>query len=252
VPERPSASVDPAEVAKFSAMAAQWWAPTGEAAPLHALNPIRLGYIRDEVEAAFAVPSPVRTQRHPFAGLRMLDVGCGGGLIAEPLARLGGTVTAIDASPDGIAVARAHAAQSGLAIDYRATTAEALLAASEGPFDVVLSLEIVEHVADPSAFLTTCARLVAPGGLMIASTLNRTPKAFALGVVAAERLLRWLPVGTHDWSKFVRPEELAAPLMEQGLKVGPPTGIVLDPLARRWRRSHDASVNYMISGRRPA
>ncbi len=192
-----------------------------------------------------------RSSRRPLEGLSLLDVGCGGGLVSEPLARLGARVTGVDAAEAGVGAARAHAAQSGLEIDYRVGTAEGLLDAGEGPYDVVLALEIVEHVADPDGFLRTCARLVAPGGLLVVSTLNRTPKAFALAIVGAEHVLRWLPRGTHDWSRFMRPEEVAAPLKAEGLAPDKPVGVVFRPLAGVWRISGDVSVNYMLTARRP-
>ncbi len=242
-----ASSVDPAEVAKFDRMAAQWWDLKGEAAPLHALNPVRLGYIRDIVVKARGLDPEAR---RPFSGLRLLDVGCGGGLLSEPLARLGGAVTGIDAAAEGVAVARAHAVQSDLSIDYRETTAEALLDSGEGSFDVVCALEIVEHVADPAAFLKTCARLVAPGGQLFVSTLNRTPRAYAVAIAGAEHLLRWLPAGTHDWNKFLKPEEVRAPLTEEGLHVEDPVGLVFDLPTRQWRLGGDVGVNYMLTARR--
>jgi 2-polyprenyl-6-hydroxyphenyl methylase/3-demethylubiquinone-9 3-methyltransferase len=243
------ATVDPAEVAKFAAMADSWWDPKGKFAPLHQLNPLRLRVIRDAACAAFE-RNP--TAPRPLDGLRALDIGCGGGLVSEPLARLGATVTGIDATPPGLEAARAHAVRSDLAIDYRVGSAESLLAAGENPFDLVLALEIVEHVADPNLFLQTCAQLVAPGGVLVVSTLNRTPKAFAMAIVGAEHLMRWLPVGTHDWAKFLKPEEIAAPLTEQGLAVEPAVGMVYDPFSATWRLSRDASVNYMMTARRAA
>jgi 2-polyprenyl-6-hydroxyphenyl methylase/3-demethylubiquinone-9 3-methyltransferase len=244
-----SATVDPAEVAKFAAMADSWWDPKGKFAPLHQLNPLRLRVIRDAACAAFGrnAKTPL-----PLDGLRALDIGCGGGLVSEPLARMGAAVTGIDATPPGLEAARAHAARSDLRIDYRVGSAEELLAAGEGPFDIVLALEIVEHVAAPALFLKTCARLVAPGGVLVVSTLNRTPKAFAMAIVGAEHVMRWLPVGTHDWSKFLKPEEIAAPLTEQGLAVEPATGLVYDPFSATWRLSRDTAVNYMIAARRSA
>lgn len=240
-------TVDPAEVAKFAAMADSWWDPKGKFAPLHQLNPLRLRVIRDAACAAFG-RNPNAPK--PLAGLRALDIGCGGGLVSEPLARMGAAVTGVDAAPPGLEAARAHAARSDLAIDYRVGTAEALLAAGEGPFDIVLALEIVEHVADPKLFLKTCARLVGPGGVLALSTLNRTPKAFAMAIVGAEHVMRWLPVGTHDWSKFLKPEEIVAPLTEEGLSVETPVGLAYDPFSASWRLSRDASVNYMLTARR--
>jgi 2-polyprenyl-6-hydroxyphenyl methylase/3-demethylubiquinone-9 3-methyltransferase len=241
------ASVDRDELRKFAAMADEWWNPRGKFRPLHVLNPLRLGFIRDAVVSARGLDPAAR---QPLLGLRLLDIGCGGGLVCEPMARLGADVTGIDASDAGVAAARAHAAQSGLAIDYRVATAETLVAAGEAAFDAVLALEIVEHVTDPAAFLRTCARLVAPGGLLVVSTLNRTPKAFALAIVGAEYVLGWLPRGTHDWSKFLKPEEVAAPLREQGLAIEEPVGVVFDPIAGVWRLAGDTGVNYMLTARR--
>jgi len=238
-------SRDPAELAKFAAMADEWWDPDGKYRPLHRLNPVRIGYIRDRAIVHFGRDAASVT---PLAGLRLLDIGCGGGLIAEPMARLGAEVTAIDALERNIEVARLHAERKGLEIDYRCTTAEAL-AASGARFDIVLSLEIVEHVADPDAFMATCAELLAPGGTIVASTLNRTPKAFALGIVGAEYIMRWLPRGTHDWKKFVRPAELVHALAAGGVTARDITGVVLDPLSGEWRLSpRDLAVNYMLAG----
>ena len=246
-PRLKSPTIDAEEVAKFSAMAADWWNPTGKFRPLHVLNPVRIRFIRDAACAAFGLDA---TARAPLDGLRLLDVGCGGGLIAEPMARLGAQVTGVDAAEANVKTASVHAAEVGLAIDYRAGTAEALIEAGEPPFDIVLALEIVEHVADVDVFLKTCARLLAPGGLLVLSTLNRTPKAFALAIVGAEHVLRWLPRGTHDWSKFVTPEEMRAPLAAEGLTVAPAVGVSYTPIADRWRLSRDVSVNYMMTARR--
>jgi 2-polyprenyl-6-hydroxyphenyl methylase/3-demethylubiquinone-9 3-methyltransferase len=237
-------SIDPAEVARFSALAAEWWDPRGKFAPLHALNPVRLAFIREQALARFGRDA---TARRPFEGLRLLDIGCGGGLASEPMARLGFAVTAVDASEDGLGAARAHAAEVGLAIDYRCATAEALLAAGAGPFDVVLNMEVIEHVADPGQYLRDTARLVAPGGLMVLATLNRTLKSLALGKVAAEYLLRWVPAGTHDWRKFLTPDELRRFLAGQPYAVEGPFGVAYDPGSGRWRRSADADVNYMMT-----
>lgn len=240
-------SRDPAELAKFAALADRWWDPDGEFRPLHRLNPVRIGYIRDAAIDRFGRDPRSVT---PLAGLRFVDIGCGGGLIAEPMARLGAQVTAIDAVERNIEVAALHAEKRGLAIDYRATTAEDLAASGER-FDIVLSLEIVEHVADPHAFLATCAGLVAPGGMLVASTLNRTPKAFALAIVGAEYVMRWLPRGTHDWKKFVRPSELVRGLAAGGAETVDLTGVTLDPLSGEWRLDpRNLAVNYMALAHR--
>lgn len=222
-------------------MAAQWWDPDGKFAPLHKFNPVRLAWIRERLVKHFARdPSSLR----PFEGLRILDIGCGGGLVAEPMARMGAQVVGVDASTRNVEVARVHARQAGLDIDYRSGTAESLQAAGER-FDAVLSLEVVEHVADPAAFLASCAALVAPGGAMMVATINRTPQAFALAIVGAEYVLRWLPRGTHRWSKFVRPSEVAAALRPTGLDLREFAGMSYNPLADRWRVGRDLSVNYM-------
>ena len=238
-------SIDAAEVAKFQAMAAEWWDPSGKFKPLHMLNPVRLDHIADQIAAEFGRD---RKSLRPFEGLRLLDIGCGGGLVAEPMARLGAEVTGADAAEENIEVARVHAAQSDLSIDYRATTAEALLA--EGArFDVVLALEIVEHVADPQEFITACARLLRPGGLLIASTLNRTPQSFAAAIVGAEWIMRWLPRGTHDWRRFIRPDELAGMFEAAGVRVVDRSGMVFNPLGWSWSLSkRDLSVNYLMTG----
>ena len=237
-------SVDPTEVAKFEAMAAEWWDPSGRAGPLHRLNPCRLDYIANQIAGEF---DRDRTARRPLSGLRVLDIGCGGGLVSEPLARLGADVVGADAGAENIGAARAHAEAAGLTIDYRATTAEALAAAGED-FDAVLALEIVEHVADPGAFLQTCGAMVRPGGVMIVTTLNRTAKAWTLAVFGVERVLRWLPPGTHDWTKFLTPEDLAAKLEAAGLDVVDRKGMVLDPLSGSFRLSADnLDVNYAMT-----
>lgn len=241
------ASVDPSEIAKFAAMAEAWWDPHGKFRPLHKLNPTRIAFIRDRVAARLG-RDPLAGR--PLDGLRLLDIGCGGGLLAEPMARLGAQVTGLDAAPRSIAIARAHAAQSGLAIDYRCETVESL-AASGDRFDVVLNMEVVEHVADRTAFLGACCDLLArdgvmPGGMMIIATLNRTPKAFAFAIVGAEYLLRWLPRGTHEWRKFVRPSELAAALRPHGVDIVETTGLRYDPLSDGWTLSRDLDVNYMV------
>lgn len=238
-------SIDAGEVAKFQAMAAEWWDPAGKFKPLHMLNPVRLDYIVGQIAAEFGRD---RRSLRPFEGLRLLDIGCGGGLVSEPMARLGAEVTGADAAAENIEVARVHAAQSDLPIDYRATTAEAILA--EGArFDVVLALEIVEHVADPQEFITTCARLLRPGGVLIASTLNRTPQSFAAAIVGAEWIMRWLPRGTHEWSRFIRPTELGSMFDAAGVRVVDRSGMVFNPLGWSWSLSkRDLSVNYLMTG----
>ena len=242
MPEASGGSIDQAEVARFAEQAAAWWDPDGAFRPLHRLNPVRLAYLRDHLLAHFGRD---RASLTPLAGLELVDIGCGGGLVAEPMARLGAAVTGIDAGAENIAIARAHAAQAGLAVDYRAATAEAL--ADEGRrFDIVLALEIVEHVADRDLFLAAAAALLKPGGCLVAATLNRTLKSFALAIVGAEYVLRWLPRGTHDWRKFLRPSELAAGLRRQGLTVADVTGIAYDPLSDGWRLTRDVGVNYMM------
>ena len=240
-------TVDPAEAAKFTAMAQAWWDPHGEFRPLHKLNPTRIAFIRDRV-ARHHGRDPLAGS--PLGGLRLLDVGCGGGLLAEPMARLGAAVTAIDVGERNIEVARRHGRQSGLDIDYRVGTVEAL-AATGARFDVVLSLEVVEHVADRAMFLGACCSLLADGGLLFLATINRTAKAFALAVVGAEYVLRWLPRGTHDWRKFVRPSELAAGLRPHGVELTEIKGVVYSPLIDAWSLSRDLDVNYIaVASRR--
>lgn len=235
-------SVDPLEVAKFGAMAAEWWDPEGKFAPLHKFNPVRLGFIRDMAAKHFARDS--RSLR-PFEGLTLLDIGCGGGLLSEPMARLGFAVTGADAAEKNIAAARAHAQAGGLAVDYRAVTAEALADAGSD-FDVVLNMEVVEHVADAGAYLGACARLVRPGGITIVATMNKTLKALALAKFGAEYVLGWLPRGTHDWRRFLPPDDLCAMLEESGLNILKIQGIAFDPLTWDWRLSGDVAVNYMV------
>jgi 2-polyprenyl-6-hydroxyphenyl methylase/3-demethylubiquinone-9 3-methyltransferase len=239
-------TIDASEVERFSRLAAEWWNPAGKFKPLHKFNPVRLTYIREQLGMNFGR----ETQgMRPFEGLSLLDIGCGGGLIAEPMARLGASVVGADASATNIEVAKIHAAQSGLAIDYRATTAEAIAEGGE-TFDVVLALEVVEHVSDVPFFLTTCAHLVKPGGLLLVSTINRTMKAMGLAIIGAEYVLGWLPKGTHQYDKLVRPEEIRTPVEAAGLSVIDETGVVYHPLADAWRRSSDISVNYMVLARR--
>ncbi|HEY8575336.1 MAG TPA: bifunctional 2-polyprenyl-6-hydroxyphenol methylase/3-demethylubiquinol 3-O-methyltransferase UbiG [Devosia sp.] len=241
-------TINDAEIAKFTAMAEQWWDPKGKFKPLHKFNPVRLGYIRDYLLSHFERDG---TNMRPFEGLSILDVGCGGGLLCEPLARLGATVTGIDAAERNIAVARLHAEQSGLAIGYQATTSEAL--AAEGrQFDMVLNMEVVEHVDNVPLYMKSCADLVKPGGLTLTATINRTLRANLFAVIGAERVLRWLPVGTHDWNKFLTPDEIKTLLTRNGLRVIGETGVVFHPLGDEWRRSTDMSINYMIMAERPA
>ncbi len=235
-------TIDQAEIDRFTALAAEWWDPTGKFRPLHKFNPSRLGWLKDEVCRHFGRD---RNALDSFAGLRFLDIGCGGGLLAEPVTRLGADTVGIDPAKANIEVARIHANQSGLAIDYRAATAEDLADAGD-QFDVVLAMEVIEHVADTDLFLDACARLVKPGGLLFVATLNRTLRAFALAIVGAEYVLRWLPVGSHQWDRFIKPSELTAGMERTGLRIVGETGVVYDPLADRWRLSRDMAVNYAI------
>jgi 2-polyprenyl-6-hydroxyphenyl methylase/3-demethylubiquinone-9 3-methyltransferase len=244
-----NSTVEPGEIAKFEAMAAEWWDPKGKFKPLHMLNPTRLDYITRQIAAEFgrdlAAPAP-------FAGLRLLDIGCGGGLLSEPMARLGADVLGADAAARNIPVAQIHAEKSGLDIDYRHTTAEELAAAGER-FDVVLNMEVVEHVADPLAYLTACQELLNPGGLMICSTINRNPKSFAMAIVGAEYVMRWLPKGTHEWSKFITPDELFDLLGKAGLTPVDKKGFSFNPLTFGWSISdRDLSVNYVTAATKPA
>jgi 2-polyprenyl-6-hydroxyphenyl methylase/3-demethylubiquinone-9 3-methyltransferase len=245
---RENGNVDAAEIAKFEAMAADWWDPHGKFRPLHMLNPCRLDYIVDQIAAEFGRdPKAPR----PFEGLRLLDIGCGGGLLSEPMARLGAAVVGVDAAARNIPVARLHAEQSELAIDYRHGTAEALAEACER-FDVVLNMEVVEHVPDPAGYLAACRTLLRPGGLMVCSTINRNPKSWLFAIVGAEQVLRWLPKGTHDYAKFLTPEEISALVSRNGLKVVEKTGVVFHPLADEWRQSRDTGINYMVLAERAA
>lgn len=244
-----STTIDPDEVSKFEAIAAEWWDPLGKFKPLHKFNPVRLGLIRDEICEHFGRD---RFDRKPLEGIRLLDIGCGGGLVSEPMARLGASVTGIDAAEGNIKTAMVHAEQSRLDIDYRNTSAEDLLASGEDPFDVVLNLEVVEHVADVELFLNTSAGLLKPGGLMALATLNRTLKAAATAVFAAEYILRWLPRGTHDPRKFVKPEEARHHLEAAGLTITAERGLTYLPLLDGWRVGSDLSVNYMLFAERPS
>ena len=233
-------SIDPAEVAKFSALAAEWWDPAGKFAPLHKFNPVRLGFIREVAGAHFG-----RQGLKPFQGLTLLDIGCGGGLLSEPMARLGFAVLGADASEKNVKTAATHGLAMGIEIDYRVTTAESL--AEDGPaFDVVLNMEVIEHVADLPGYLRACAQLVKPGGLMFVASLIKTLKSLALAKIAAEYVLRWLPPGTHDWNRFVEPMRLHAILEEAGLKVLKTQGVIFNPLAWDWQLSSDTDVNYMV------
>ena len=238
-------SRDPSEIAKFEAMAAEWWDPKGKFKPLHMMNPVRLGYITTQIAVEFGrdLKSP-----RPFEGLRLLDIGCGGGLLSEPMARLGASVVGADAAQKNIEVARLHAEQVGLQIDYRAETAEALLAAGES-FDAVLAMEIVEHVAAPPAFVQACHDLLRPGGVLVMSTLNRTARSFAAAIIGAEWVMRWLPRGTHEWARFITPDELAAMMQTAGLRVVDRRGMVFNPVSWGWSLSdRDMSVNYAVTG----
>jgi len=246
--QAPQTTVDPSEIAKFEAMAAEWWDENGKFKPLHMLNPTRLDYITRQIGAEFG--RDLMNDR-PFAGLRILDIGCGGGLLCEPMARLGATVVGADAAERNIPVAQVHAEQSGLSIDYRHTTAEAMADNSE-LFDVVLNMEVIEHVADPLTYLTACHDLLKPGGLHICSTINRNPKSFAMAIVGAEWVMRWLPKGTHEWGKFITPDELFDLLRKAGLNPVDRKGFQFNPLAWTWRISdRDLSVNYVTASLRP-
>jgi 2-polyprenyl-6-hydroxyphenyl methylase / 3-demethylubiquinone-9 3-methyltransferase len=248
-PQQPSAgTVDQDEVERFSRLSGQWWDAPGPMAALHKLNPVRLAYIRDRVAEHFGRDA---TKLDSLSGLRILDIGCGGGILSEPLARLGAAVVGIDPSESNIGVARQHAAQSGLSIDYRGTTAEALVEAGE-IFDVVLAMEVVEHVADVGLFVDAASALVKPSGLLFVATLNRTVKSFALAIVGAEYILRWLPVGTHQWDKFITPNELEIEIEQSGLHIADQTGVIYNLLADRWQLSTDMDVNYMVAAEKAA
>ncbi|WP_375409506.1 bifunctional 2-polyprenyl-6-hydroxyphenol methylase/3-demethylubiquinol 3-O-methyltransferase UbiG [uncultured Methylobacterium sp.] len=245
---RRASSIDRDEVARFEAIAATWWDEAGPMRVLHRFNPVRLAYIRDAACRRFD-----RDPSKPFSldGLTVVDIGCGGGVLSEPLARLGATVTGLDPAPTNIAVARAHAEAEGLRVDYREETIEAVVAGG-ARFDIVLAMEVVEHVADRGAFLATACAAVKPGGLLFAATINRTMRSFALAIVGAEYVLGWLPKGTHDWDKFVRPDELTADIAKGGLSVTDVAGVVYNPLVDRWSQARDTAVNYMLSAARSA
>jgi 2-polyprenyl-6-hydroxyphenyl methylase/3-demethylubiquinone-9 3-methyltransferase len=246
-PKMTTGGADPTEIGKFDRLAAEWWDEAGPMGALHRINPVRLGYLRQQMVAHLGV---AEAAPRPLEGIEALDVGCGAGLLTEPLARLGARVTGIDLAGANLEVAAAHAAESGLAIDYRRTPAEVLVEGGEA-YDLVCCLEVVEHVAKPEALLTTCAALVRPGGALVMSTLNRTLRSFALGIVAAEWVLGWLPRGTHQWGRFVRPAEAARPLRRAGLTVSDVTGMTYDPLRDRFQLSDDPAVNYLLFAVRP-
>ena len=241
-------TIDEDEVARFSRISGQWWDVRGPMAALHKFNPVRLAYIRDRAVEHFG-RDPKRLDS--LTGLHLLDIGCGGGVLSEPLSRLGASIVGIDPSESNVEAARRHAAESGLSIDYRQTSAEALAQANES-FDIVLAMEVVEHVADLDLFITTAAEMVKPGGLLFVATLNRTIKSFALAIVGAEYVLRWLPRGTHQWDKFVTPNELEIALVRAGLAVAHETGVIYNLLADRWRLSSDMDVNYMVVAQKAA
>jgi 2-polyprenyl-6-hydroxyphenyl methylase/3-demethylubiquinone-9 3-methyltransferase len=241
-------TISPDEIDRFHKMAEDWWDPKGKFRPLHKFNPVRLGYIREHVLAHFGRDG---NAMRPFEGLRFLDIGCGGGLLCEPMARLGATVMGADAGEKNVKIAALHAEQSGLDIDYRATTSEALAEAGE-QFDVVLNMEVVEHVADVPLYLESCCSLVKPGGLMFVATINRTARAYALAIVAAERVLRWMPKGTHQYEKLVTPEEITSITGRNGMRVIDKTGVTFNPLRNEWGRSRDMAVNYMLLLEKPA
>ena len=236
-------TASPDEIARFTAMAEAWWDPTGKFKPLHRFNPVRLAFMRRHFAAHFGRDESLM---RPFEGLSLLDVGCGGGLLSEPLARMGFAVTGIDAGDKNVAVARLHAEQSGVAVDYRVSTPEQLDPAQS--FDVVLSMEVVEHVPYVAAFLGHATARLKPGGVFMGATLNRTAKAWALAVVGAEYVLGWLPKGTHDWQKFVRPSEFAAMLRDRGITVRRMAGMAYNPLADSWRETDNLDINYMLFG----
>jgi 2-polyprenyl-6-hydroxyphenyl methylase/3-demethylubiquinone-9 3-methyltransferase len=246
--EASRSTIDAGEVERFSALAAEWWNPNGKFRPLHKFNPVRLAYIRDHVARHFG-RDPLAAR--PFEGLRFLDIGCGGGLLSEPMARLGAVVVGADASATNIEVAKLHAAESGIEIDYRATTAEELAEAGE-KFDVILNLEVVEHVSDIDLFIGKCGEMMKEGGIMFVATINRTLKALGLAIIGAEYVLRWLPRGTHQYGRLVRPDELEAALAKAGLSVVDRTGVTYNPLADRWQKSRDMDVNYMVLAEKQA
>ena len=244
-----TSTVDPSEIAKFEAMAAEGWELKGKFKPLHMLNRCRLDYITSQIAAEYDRDLDASL---PFEGLRILDIGCGGGLLSEPMARLGADVVGADAAGGNIPVAQVHAVQSGLTIDYRHTTAEAMAEAGE-QFDVVLNMEVVEHVADPLAYLTACQTLLKPGGLMVCSTINRNPKSFMMAIIGAEHIMRWLPKGTHEWKKFITPDELRDMATQAGMDMVDRKGFVFNPIRWDWSISdRDLDVNYVTASIKPA
>ncbi|VAV96166.1 3-demethylubiquinol 3-O-methyltransferase @ 2-polyprenyl-6-hydroxyphenyl methylase [hydrothermal vent metagenome] len=242
-PNPAAMSIDPQEVAKFAAMADEWWDPKGKFKPLHEFNPVRLKFIRQQLLDHFDLDPKAR---QPLQGLRLLDIGCGGGLLSIPMARLGADVLGVDAAAANVGTASHHAKQIGVDVQFLHGSSEALLAAGEQPFDVILNMEVIEHTADRNSFLQSCSELLSPGGIMIVATLNRTQKAKALAIFAAEQILRWLPPGTHEYEKLVRPEEIREPLQGFGLTVDGPFGVSFNPFTRNWSESRDVSVNYMM------
>jgi 2-polyprenyl-6-hydroxyphenyl methylase/3-demethylubiquinone-9 3-methyltransferase len=237
-----SVSVDPREMESFSRMAHDWWNPTGMFKPLHVMNGARLSLIKDAVCDHYGRDPDAE---RPLEGLRLLDIGCGGGLLCEPMVRLGAQVTGVDALEKNVKTAKTHAEQVGVEVDYRHGTIEQMVEAGEAPFDVVLNMEVIEHVANPSDFIGDCVAMVKPGGIMLCSTINRTLKAFAFAIVGAEYVLRWLPKGTHQYEKLVRPEELRRYLDRANMSVERQIGMTLNPLTERWKQSDDMSINYV-------
>ncbi|MEJ0096331.1 MAG: bifunctional 2-polyprenyl-6-hydroxyphenol methylase/3-demethylubiquinol 3-O-methyltransferase UbiG [Methylocella sp.] len=244
---RPNSTIDPEDIARFDRLGEQWWDLGGPMAALHKFNPVRVAYLRDMLSRHFKIEGRPHDQHAPLPlrGLRVLDIGCGGGILSESLARLGAEMTAVDPAPRNIGVASAHAGREGLSIDYRCTTAEALVAEGAS-FDVVLAMEVVEHVRDVDGFLRHSGAMVRPGGALVAATLNRTLKSFAFAIVGAEYVLRWLPRGTHNWNQFVTPREMAKALRAAGLQITDETGVVYNPLSDKWRLARDMDVNYMM------